>query len=226
MTGLDKMTAKIIADAEADAQKMLERADAECAAIRKRYADEANAERERLREQAERECEGLITRARSSAAMAKRNVMLEARGRLIDETYAAAEKEIRHLPAKKYLELLADMLKGSLKRQLAGEKESLELYGENCSPDVYGVMLNRRDRDQYGADLLSELQRSVVGKLNPADVSKVRLLSDTANISGGLILKCGSVEANCSLEMMFAMVRRQTEGRVSHILFEQQSKEE
>ena len=226
MIGLDKMTAKIIADAEADAQKILERADAECATIRKRYADAANAERERLREQAERECEGLITRAKSSAAMAKRDVTLEARGRLMDETYAAAEKEIRHLPAKKYLELLLDMLKGALKRQLAGEHEALELYGENCSPEEYGVMLNRHDREQYGADLLGELQRSVVGKLNPADVSKVRLLSDTANISGGLILRCGSVEANCSLEMMFATVRHATEGRVNRILFEQPQKEE
>ena len=221
MTGLEKMTGKIIADAEADAQKILEQAEAECAAIRKRHIEEAKAEQEKLRIEAERECEGLITRARSSAAMAKRDVMLEARGRLMDEVYAAAEKDTRHKPEDQYLEMLVQMLKGALNRQVENEKESMRLYGENCSPEVYGVMLNRRDRDRYGAGLLGELQRKVVGKMDPATVSKVRLLSDTANITGGLILRCGNVETNCSLEMVFAQVRRQTEARVSNILFEQ-----
>lgn len=226
MTGLDKMTGKIIADAEADAKRILEQADAECAAIRKRYVDAAGAERDRLREQAERECEGLITRAKSSAAMAKRDVTLEARGRLMDETYAVAEKEILQLPNQKYLELLLDMLKGALKRQLEGEKETMELYGEDCSPEVYGVVLNRLDRERYGEQLIGGLQRSVVGKMNPASVAKVRLLPETANITGGLILKCGSVEANCSLEMVFADVRRRTEARVSHVLFDQKPEED
>ena len=221
MTGLDKMTGKIIADAEADAQKILEQADAECAAIRGRYVAAANAERDRLHEQAGRECEGLIVRAKSSAAMAERDVMLEARGRLMDEAYAVAEKEIRQLPNQKYLELLLDMLKGALKRQLDAEKETLELYGEDCSPEEYGVILNRIDRERYGSELIGKLQRSVVGKMNPANVSKVRLLSETADISGGLILRCGNVEANCSLEMVFADVRRKTEARVSHVLFDE-----
>lgn len=221
MTGLDKMTGKIIADAEADARKILERADAECAAIRKRHMEAANAERERLRELAERECEGLITRAKSSAAMAKRDVVLEARGRLMDDVYAAAEKETRHKPDDQYLSMLVDMLKSALMRQVENEKKSMELYGEDCSSEVYGVILNRRDRDQYGAGLLGELQRRVVGKMDPATISKVRLLSDTANISGGLILRCGSVETNCSLEMVFAQVRRETEAQVNRILFEQ-----
>ena len=226
MTGLDKMTGKIIADAEADAKRILEQADAECAAIRKRYVDAAGAERDRLREQAERECEGLITRAKSSAAMAKRDVTLEARGRLMDETYAVAEKEILQLPNQKYLELLLDMLKGALKRQLEGEKETMELYGEDCSPEVYGVVLNRLDRERYGEQLIGGLQRSVVGKMNPTSVAKVRLLPETANITGGLILKCGSVEANCSLELVFADVRRRTEARVSHVLFDQKPEED
>ena len=38
MTGLEKVTGKIIADAEADARVILDRAEAECAAVKEKYA--------------------------------------------------------------------------------------------------------------------------------------------------------------------------------------------
>ena len=57
MTGLEKVTGKIIADAEADAREILERAEAECAAIREKYAASTAAELEALREQSDRECQ-------------------------------------------------------------------------------------------------------------------------------------------------------------------------
>ena len=49
MTGLEKVTGKIIADAEADAREILDKAEAECAAIREKYAAQTEAELETLR---------------------------------------------------------------------------------------------------------------------------------------------------------------------------------
>ena len=219
MTGLEKVIARIIADAEADAARILAEADAECDAIRAQYDAATAAERARLREKADRECEALITRAKSSAAMAKRNAVLEARARLVDEAYAAAEKEIRTLTEEKYLDLLLTMLRGSLRRQLDGEREIREVYGEDVAPNQYEVILNRVDRERYGKRLLEMLERSTVGKLRSEDVSRVVLATDVAPIEGGLILRCGSVESNCSLEVLFAEVRRATEIKESHVLF-------
>ena len=219
MTGLEKVIARIIADAEADAKRILAEADAECDAIRTQYDAATKAERDRLRERADRECEALITRAKSSAAMAKRNAVLEARARLVDEAYATAEKEIRTLTEEKYLDLLLTMLRGSLRRQLDGEREIREVYGEEVTPLQYEVILNRTDRERYGKRLLDMLGRSAVGKLRSEDVARVVLATDTAAIEGGLILRCGSVESNCSFEVLFAEVRRATEIKVSHVLF-------
>ena len=44
-------------------------------------------------------------------------------------------------------------------------------------------------------------------------------LADTAEIDGGLILRCGPVETNCSLSMLLSENRRETEAKVSRILF-------
>ena len=219
MTGLEKVTGKIIADAEADARVILERAEAECEAIKAKYAAATEAEVEKLTDECDRECQALIIRARSSAAMAKRNAVLEARAKLIDDAYAAAEKQIRSMSGEQYLDLLQKMLRSALKSQLDGEEESMRLYGEDISPAVYEVVLNSRDRETYGEKLLEAYRAGYGARLSPVVLAKLRLAPDTAPIDGGLVLRCGPVETNCSLSMLMAANRRETEARVSRILF-------
>jgi V/A-type H+-transporting ATPase subunit E len=219
MTGLEKVTGKIIADAEADARVILDRAEAECAAVKEKYAAATEAELEKLREENDRECQSLIIRARSSAAMAKRNALLEARAALLDEAYALAERQIKNLNPEQYLDLLQKMLRSALKNQLAGEEESMRLYGEDISPAVYEVILNSRDRDAYGETLLPAFRTGYGAKLPETAHAKLRMAAETAPIDGGLVLRCGPVETNCSLAMLMAENRRETEAKVSRILF-------
>lgn len=219
MTGLEKVIGKIIADAEADARAILDKARAECEAIKAKYATETEVEIEKLKDECDRECQALIIRARSSAAMAKRNAILEARAKLIDDAYASAEKIIRNMNGDQYLELLHKMLRSSMKNQLEGEAESLRLYGEDISPAAYEVVLNSRDRDTYGEKLLATYRTGYGSRISPAVLAKLRLATDTAPIDGGIILRCGPVETNCSLAMLMAENRRDTEAKVSSILF-------
>ena len=219
MTGLEKVTGKIIADAEAYARVILDRAEAECAAVKEKYAAATEAELEKLREENDRECQPLIIRARSSAAMAKRNALLEARAALLDEAYAMAERQIKNMNPEQYLDLLQKMLRSALKNQLAGEEESMRLYGEDISPAVYEVILNSRDRDTYGETLLPAFKTGYGARLPETAHAKLRMAAETAPIDGGLVLRCGPVETNCSLAMLMAENRRETEARVSRILF-------
>lgn len=219
MTGLEKVIGKIIADAEADAGEILDKARAECEEIKAKYTAETDAEIEKLTDECDRECQALIIRARSSAAMAKRNAILEARAKLLDDAYAAAEKQIKSMNGDQYLDLLCKMLRSSLKNQLEGEAESLRLYGEDISPTAYEVVLNSRDRETYGEKLLAAYRAGYGSKFSPAVLAKLRLAPDAAPIDGGIILRCGPVETNCSLSMLLAANRRETEAKVSRILF-------
>lgn len=219
MTGIEKVTGKILADARAEADTILATADETCAAVRAEYAARLKAEQDKLEDQANRECEALITRAKSSAAMAKRNVVLESRAALMAEAYANAEKEIKGLSADEYVDLLVKMLKGALLRQLESERESMELYGENITPEKYEVLLNRNDRERYGERLMETIKRTQVGKISMAVLDRVVLSTQDADIDGGLILRLGDMEDNCSIGMMLAQVRRATEAKVSYALF-------
>lgn len=219
MTGLEKVTGKILADAEADAFEILQKADAECAALRESREAACEAELEKLREASDRECQSLIVRARSSAAMAKRNALLEARAAILDEAYATAEKQVRGMNSEQYLDLLQKMLRSALKRQLEGEEESMRLYGEDISPAAYEVVLNSRDRASYGDKLLTAFRTGLGSRLPAAVHAKLGLAADAAEIDGGLILRAGPVETNCSLAMLMAENRRETEAKVNRILF-------
>lgn len=218
MTGLEKVTGKIIADAEADARVILAKAEEDCAARRAEVQARTDAEIDGIRQNADRDCEALVVRAKSSAVMAKRGVLLETRGEMVDEAYRRAAKQIRDLPADQYFELLTIMLKGALQRQLEGEAESKRLYGEDIAPDGYDVMLNSRDQKHYGERLLSTARTTLCPKLG-LDPYRVSLAVEPAGIDGGLVLRCGDVEVNCSLSMLFAEVRRTTEQAVSDTLF-------
>lgn len=219
MTGIEKVTGKIIADADADVREILDKAEAECEAIRAKHEAELQAELDKLREANDRECQSLIVRARSSAAMAKRNAILEARAEIMNEAYAAAAKQIRSMSGEQYMELLQKMLRSALKRQIEGEEESMRLYGEDIAPDVYEVILNSRDLSSYGDKLMSAFRMGLGARFPAAVLVKLRLSSETAPIDGGLILRCGPVETNCSLSMLMAENRRETEAKVSRILF-------
>lgn len=219
MTGLEKVTGKIIADAEADARAILDKAEAECAAIREKYAAQTEAELETLREQNDRDCQALLIRARSSAAMAKRNAVLEARADILDGAYAAASKQVRSMNGEQYLDLLCKMLRTALKNQIEGEEESMRLYGEDISPDAYEVIMSSRDRENYGEKLMAAFEQGLGSRFPATALRKLRLAKETAPIDGGLILRAGAVETNCALSMLMAENRRETEGKVNRILF-------
>lgn len=218
MTGLEKVTGKIIADAEADARVILAKAEEDCAARRAEMQQRTDAEIESIHMSADRDCEALVVRAKSSAVMAKRGVLLEVRGEMVDEAYRRAAKQIREMPSEQYFELLTIMLKGALQRQLEGEAESLRLYGEDIAPAGYDIMLNSRDKKYHGENLLNTARTTVCPKLG-LDPARVTLAVDPADIDGGLVLRCGDVEVNCALSMLFAEVRRTTEQEVSDTLF-------
>ncbi|MBQ8140314.1 MAG: V-type ATP synthase subunit E [Clostridia bacterium] len=224
MTGLSKITDKIIAEANKDAQEILASADAECKRIAEEYKLKAQKIKADIEDKTEREAAAVISRAKSSAAMEQRNAALSAKSDLIDKAFNQARNELRSLPEDKYLDFLTSMLVSILLKQLEDEKTSRELYGDEDAPviDRYEVFLSERDLARCGSKLIESLRRRLVGKSQADIVSKVYLSPVPAQIDGGLILRCGSVEINGSLSMLFEQLRPSLEVRVSRILFDNQ----
>ena len=220
MTGLSKITDKILAEAREDAKQKLAEADARCAEIAREYEARADEIRRGLNEDAKREAAEIVSRAKSSEAMIKRNVLLEAKSARVDEAFALAHQAILELSDEQYGSLLLGLLTSVIREQAEHERTSLALYGAEDAPiaEQYEVILNEKDRDRLGKWLIGELRTRMTGE-ERATADRVVLAKETAPIDGGLIVRCGSIEINSSLRALMEELRPRLEGKVSKKLF-------
>ena len=218
MNGLEKITERILSQAQEEADRIISEAEAEAARITADYSARATAIREKLAAEAEREGTDLISRAKSAAETQKRNTELQTRAELIDDVFDSTLASLRNLTGEKYTEVLAGLLCAAACEQAEAEKISRTLYGEEdaMAPEVYEVLLNVRDREKYGNALIALARKRL-----PAELQKKLVLSErTVAIDGGLILRYGDVESNCSFSLLFAQLREELEGEVSRALFD------
>ena len=221
MTGLEKITDRILAEARVKGDKILADADAECQRLEAEYGAAAQEIRERIFADAEKEGKDLIARARSTAATEHRNRVLALQSELIDDAFDGAMTEIRAWDPGKYTDLLVGLLTAAFTEQMETEETGKELYGEEEAqlPTSYEVLLNQADREKCGAAVIDGTRRKLLGKVPEEKLAALSLSETVAPISGGLILRYGDVESNCSLELLFAGLREELEAEVSHALF-------
>lgn len=221
MTGLSKITDKILDEARRDAAAKLAEADAEVARISAEYAEKANNITAAANAAAKGEAAEIALRARSGEKTLKKNALLETQSEMIDRAFAVARKEIAELEGEARLDLLTGLLCACLWSEYDAEKQREAIYGEDekDEPFIYEVLLNQRDRDKLGARLMESFKRRIVGKDMGDLPERVRLSSDAADIEGGLVLRRGSVEINNSVEAIFSYLRPRLEAEVAKILF-------
>ena len=225
MTGLEKITSRILADAEAQAQAILDEATEKSLAVRAQNLTDAQAAQDRLISDAEKEGEALVIRAKSSAAMTRRNIELAAKSEMIERAFARAMQEIYEMDRAKYADLLLSLLCKTLNEQRASERDSMRLYGEDIAPSSYELMLCARDHGDVAASLMNGVRAAAASGKLPADMAnKLTLCPKPAEIDGGLVLRCGDIETNCAFSMMLAAIRPALEPRVQQILYKDQIK--
>lgn len=222
MNGIEKITEKILSEARATADETVKKAREKSAVITSEYAQRADAAREEIMNAAKAEADAIVSRMGASIETAQRNALLAEQAAIIDETFAEAYNSIRDLPDEKYISFLAMLASSALTSGIRDREKNLELYGpdeDGDAPESYEILLCRSDRDKYAAPLLEEIRRSVIGRVPPEEVEKLVISEETADIDGGLILRLGSIECNCSLSLMFDRIRARLEGQVSRLLF-------
>lgn len=221
MTGLDKITGKILAEAEKEAKKILDEASDAARVVESEYREKADAIRKDAAQETERKIAEIDSRASASVETDRRNRLLEAEGKLVDEVFAAAEATIRAYSEEKMLDFLTGLLAYAMIEQASAEADSLTLYGEEGAllPDTYELILNAKDRTRYGQAMISGVGNKLIGKVPSEKLAKLRLSDKTVGISGGFILRYGDIESNCSFDLLFAELRQKLEIEVSHALF-------
>ncbi len=194
MKGTEKIIAHIQADAKAQVDAILAQAEQQCAGIRGEFDKKAAAlYAERLRAGV-KETQDQVDGVERIARMEGRKAMLAAKQELVGDSFRKALEQIVSLPEEDYVAFLAKLAAGAA---VTGDEE---------------ILLNARDRERVGEKLVQ-----AANALLPD--GKLRLSPETREIAGGLILRRGSIEANCSAELLVDLSQTELSAKVAEILF-------
>lgn len=191
---IEKITSKIVSDAESTAQVTLDEAKAECDAILARADSEAEKVLKEAQERGQSEKEKLISRRKAVADIDGRKIILEEKQKLIAECFDEAIERISSMKKEEYVTFLVGLVKKT------GETEGQ-------------LILNERDAASVGADLVNVLSKEL------AD-SKITLSKETKNIKGGFLLKKGSIYINGTVEALVEEAKEDLVGEVAAQLFQ------
>lgn len=216
MTGLEKITERILSDARSYETNAREAAGHDAAEIADSYKSRAAFILAESKTRSEKTAESIRLRAAASAEVAGRNILTEAKSALVDRAYQLAEERLLTMPRDEYLSFLTGLLTGAVRENLKNETSLREYYqsGELAAVSEYSVLLNTKDREELGERLIASASADLSG------CGKVLTLSkETVQAKGGFVLRCADVEIDCTVEMLLRAVRGETEHQVYRTLF-------
>ena len=194
MKGTEKIIAHIQADAEAQADAILAQAEQNCASIRAAWdqkAKDAYAEKIRVGVKANQDRLDSMERL---AKMEGRKAVLGVKQDLVAESFDRAAEQLVNLPEEQYVALLAKL---AAEASVTGEEE---------------IVLNARDRAAVGQKVVDAANAKLSG-------GKLTLSADTGDFKGGLILRRGSIEVNCTAELLVELRREDMAAELAKVLF-------
>lgn len=227
MNGIEKITARIQADAQAEASQILQEGEKKAAAVKTGYQAQAEQEAKALRQEGEAAAQRQLERLESAAGMEARQQMLSAKQACLEEAFAKAQERLLALPAEEYADLLARM---AVQAARTGREE---------------IILNARDRQRVGTQVAAKANALLAQAAAPAAAKELKgskagdilskvvtganallqgtalltLSGETREMAGGFILRDGSVEINCAFETQLRVLRESMAAEVAAILF-------
>lgn len=198
MTGTEKIKTKILEDARVKASETEEQAKREAHDIMAHASLEAEQKKAELLQKAEEDSHEAYRRLLSVAGLEDRKEVLRAKQDMVEAAFQGALEKVIKLPDREYQMFIEDMVVSAATRG-SGE-----------------ILLSEKDSNRMDKEFLSNVNK----RLQAAGMNGSLVLSkDTIHSVGGFILRCGEMEVNSTLEILFGMLRPELENEVVKILF-------
>lgn len=204
MNGLQNIIEKIGEDAKAQCAEIIAAAKSEAQRIAEEYAALTAAAEGEIASRLEKEAEEMIARAKSSSAITKRNVISGRRSENVELAYKNALEFLYSLPRERYAQLLVDLSVLAIKNHVSAAANKEAMYGESTGAVNYEIVMNERDRDEFGEYCVFTIKNNYKKELGSDVIRRLTLADDIAKIDGGVIVRAGVIEENCSFSLMVA----------------------
>ena len=196
MTGLEKITSEIKADADKSVAAIIDKANAEASGILAGAEKEAAEAVAKINHDVSVRLSASKSTAESAAALRKRRLILEEKQKLIGEVIEEAKNLIYALPDDVYFEKI------------------LKLAEKNVNPAEGTIIFNAKDLSRLPADFETKLNMVAVAKGGKLTVSK-----ETRPIDGGFVLLYEGIDQNCSITSLFETHVESVQDKIQKLLF-------
>ena len=196
MTGLEKITSEIKAEAEKSVAATIDKANAEASSILAGAEKEAAEAIEKVNHDVSVRLSASKSTAESAAALRKRRLILEEKQKLIGEVIEEAKNLIYALPDNVYFEKI------------------LKLADKNVSPAEGTIIFNAKDLSRLPADFETKLNAIAIAKGGKLTISK-----ETRPIDGGFVLLYEGIDQNCSITSLFETEIEAVQDKIQKLLF-------
>lgn len=195
MKGIEKITARIAAEAEAANDVVRAESASRIAEIRAEYDKKAQEEADAILRTGEKEAQQLASRVERNAQLEAKRQLLAVKQDMVSQAFELAKSKFAQLPQAEYV--------AYLQRQIQSA----------CTGDAV-LVLNAADKAKYGMQLELLVNPMIKGK------GSITVAEETGDMIGGFILKQGDVEVNGTIDILLEMVRGELAAQVAQVLFE------
>ena len=227
MEGIEKITAKIAQDAQAEVSRLERETQAQVDEILSQAQAQAEKETADALARGEKAAQERLERLTSAAGMERRKLELAAKQEVLGEAYDLALKKLCSLPEQEYVQLLTALV---LEASSTGREQLIFSPRDRAQIGKQVVVAaNEALASQAAPELPDGLTDSKVGAFlgkvvnttaaMVAGTGMLTLSQETRDIRGGFILVDGDVEVNCAFETMLALEREKLERQAAERLF-------
>ena len=198
MTGIEKITDRILADAQAEVDATLQAAESEATSIRTKFEAQAQREAEELVRRGRERAEERERNLAGTAQLEARKATLAAKQTVLDRAFILAQEQLQALPEGEYATFLAS------------------LAAHSSYTGAESIVLSPADLEKYGEAVVTGANDRLAREGKPAGLT---LAPDARPTGGGLILREGNIETNCTFETLLRLIRSEISGEVAAVLF-------
>lgn len=227
MNGIEKITGQIDADVQKEIDDALALARRQAGEIEARYAAQAEAQAEEIRRRGQRDAGLRRERLVDMARLEARKRLLSAKQDMVGQAFDLALKKLVELPEQDYIALLANLAVAASRtgqEQVIFSQKDRARYGKQVVTTANEILAKR-----VSPKLPEELTASRAGAILDRVVTgasavlsgtgMLTLAEESRPMAGGLILRDGRVETNCSFEVLIHLQRDALSAEVARVLF-------
>lgn len=193
MNSLDKITDKIIKQAEENANEILSLAEQKVKKIQDQSKKEQDVLLEEAEKLAEKEHKIIILQAESNDRQERRQEMLAVKRKVIRQIVSESKRQIENLPTKEYFDFL------------------LRLFERNALQGEGKLYLSKSDSKRMPKDFIEHCNEKLSN-------GTVEFAGTNKNIEKGFLITYGKIEIDCSIDSVFRSKKQVLEDKAAKFL--------